>query len=99
MRRLLDRFGDWFASDAGTVQTLLACLGIVAVELAFPRIDPHGFWLLYGLTVYSAVTQPALARSGRVAGERLQALADRIARMEAEELKLMKGTADAAELD
>lgn len=65
----LDLFNSWFTSDAGVWHTAVITLGIVGVEIGFPNLDPHGFWLLYWLTVYSALTQPALARAGRVAGE------------------------------
>jgi hypothetical protein len=62
--RLLARFDAWFTSGAGVWQTLFVCAAIVAVELIWPNLDPHWFWLLVFLTVYSAVTQPALAQAG-----------------------------------
>lgn len=99
MKRALNWFGDWFASDAGTVQTLAVCLAIVMTEFTFPALDPHGFWLLYALTVYSAVTQPALARSGRVSQEALNEIITRIAAMEAAELRLLRGDHDRSAVD
>jgi hypothetical protein len=68
-RRALDAFNTWFVSDGGVWQTLLACIVVVVLEQIFPRIDPNHFVVLYVLTVYSGITQPALARAGRVAGE------------------------------
>lgn len=59
--RMMARFSRWFASTAGTWQTLVAVLAWVIVEQINPHLDPHGFVLLYVLTVYSGVTQPALA--------------------------------------
>lgn len=58
---MIRRFGTWFASAAGVWQTTLFCAVVVCLELAFPRTDPHMFWWLVALTVYSAVTQPVLA--------------------------------------
>jgi hypothetical protein len=75
-RWLLDAFNSWFVSDGGVWQTLAACLAVVTIELAWPALDPHAFLLMAVLTVYSAITQPALARAGRVAGDQQsQALA------------------------
>lgn len=67
LTKTLDKFNDWFCSDAGTVQTFLICDAVVLLEVLYPRIDPHAFLLMAVLTVYSAITQPALARAGRVA--------------------------------
>ena len=58
---LLDRFADWFASKGGVLQTTLLLLLVVTAEMIWSGADPHGFWLLYWCTVYSAVTQPVLA--------------------------------------
>lgn len=81
MRRLLTladvaliRFTNWFCSRGGVWQTSLVTLAIVVTELADRRLDPHGFWLLYLLTVYSAITQPALAYAGSVNAARMEAL-------------------------
>jgi hypothetical protein len=72
--RLLSAFAVWFASRAGVWQTLFATSAIVIGERLFPHVDPNGFWLLYVLTVYSAVTQPALAYTGQQSAERLDAM-------------------------
>lgn len=60
---LMDHFADWFSSVGGVLQTFLLVLLVVVWEVADPHADKHGFWLLYWLTVYSAVTQPVLAFS------------------------------------
>lgn len=65
--RALSRFTHWFDSQGGVYQTFFITMGIVVFEAMFPRIDTHGFYLLYWLTVYSAITQPALAHSGKIA--------------------------------
>lgn len=69
LERLLSDFSRWFSSTAGVLQTLLLVVGVVVWEAASPHADPHGFWLLYWLTVYSAVTQPALAYIARRSGD------------------------------
>lgn len=71
---LLARFNEWFSSPQGVWQTLGVTAIIVAAELAFPQLDPHGFWLLYWVTIYSAITQPALAFSGAHNDARLSTL-------------------------
>lgn len=71
---MLERFNRWFTSAAGVWQTGVCILAFVIVEASDRHLDPHGFWLLYALTVYSGVTQPALAYAGKVAGDRLEAL-------------------------
>lgn len=54
-------FSEWFISARGVYQTFALVSVLCAIELLFPKLDAHGFWLLYYLTVYSAITQPALA--------------------------------------
>lgn len=66
----LRAFDRWFASSGGVWQTLAVCLAVVVVEFCDPRLDPHAFLLMAILTVYSAVTQPALAHTGAEAAER-----------------------------
>lgn len=61
MQRLIDAFSRWFSSSVSVWQTTAVVLLWVGVEVAQPQLDPHGFLVLYVLTVYSAVTQPALA--------------------------------------
>jgi len=63
--RALEWFADWFASRGGVLQTTVVLLVIVTIEAIFGGLDPHGFWLLYWCTVYSAVTQPVLAYCSR----------------------------------
>jgi hypothetical protein len=69
IERLLGAFNRWFASAAGVLQTFLMVTAIVVWERFYPHADEHGFWLLYWLTVYSAVTQPALAYIARKSGD------------------------------
>lgn len=77
-RRLSDRallaFNAWFSSRAGVWHVLLATLLIVTIERLFPHLDDHGFWLLYWLTVWSAITQNALAYGGAESGRKLAAM-------------------------
>lgn len=75
--RTLYAFDKWFTSSNGVWQTLGVCLLIVAVELGFPSIDPHFFWLLMILTVYSAITQPALAQAGAATSESLRLMEEK----------------------
>jgi hypothetical protein len=75
--RILDRFNAWFASPAGVWQTLAIVLGIAVAEKIFPHLDPSMFALMAWLTIYSAVTQPALACVGAEAAARLEALEQR----------------------
>lgn len=72
--RLLARFNEWFCSGNGVWQTFLVVLVIVVLEQVFPHVDPHGFAVLYGLTVYSGITQPALAYAGRKSAEDIERL-------------------------
>ena len=72
--KALTRFDAWFTSGRCVWQTLGVCVVIVIVEVAWPSLDPHWFWLLVLLTVYSAVTQPALAQATAVQSKELQVL-------------------------
>jgi len=76
--RVLARFNHWFTSQGGVYQTLLITLTICTAERVFPHLDPHGFWLLYWLTVYSAITQPALAYSTALDADTLHKRLDKI---------------------
>lgn len=69
VHRAVERFSEWFESSTAVWQTLAVCFAIVIVEFADPGLDPHFFWVLFWLTVYSAVTQPALAYAARRAAE------------------------------
>lgn len=90
LQRFLQSFDEWFSSERGVYQTLLITLLICVAELLFPHLDPHGFWLLYWLTVYSAVTQPALANTGRHQIDRLEKLIDQVAELEKRQLQLLE---------
>ncbi len=72
IERQLRRFNDWFSDSGGVWHTFVFCLAIVVLEAMHVIPDEHGFWLLYWLTVYSAVTQPALAYAGRISANRIE---------------------------
>ena len=78
--KLLVRFDRWFTSGAGVWQTLFVCIAICIVELGWPDLDPHYFYLLAILTIYSAVTQPALAQAGAVTTEQIRIMEERQAK-------------------
>ena len=78
--KILDRFTHWFCSKGGVWQTTLLTLVMVAVEVSDRRLDPHAFFLMALLTVYSAITQPALAYSNEAAA---RMLGDALVRIEA----------------
>lgn len=71
---LLTAFDRWFASSAGVWQTFAVTVVIVVLERVFPHVDPNGFWLLYVLTIYSGITQPALAHVGTESNKLLHAV-------------------------
>lgn len=72
--RILGRFTDWFCSGGGVWQTAIVTMAVVVVECANRHLDPHAFVLMAALTVYSAITQPALAHSGAVAAIKMESL-------------------------
>jgi hypothetical protein len=76
-------FEDWFTSGPGVWQTFGVTVGVVLVEFFFPKLDANGFLLLYWLTVYSAITQPALAYSGARSSKKMDDMLQRIAAIEA----------------
>lgn len=88
--RLLDRFTCWFCSGGGVWQTAAITVAIVVAEATGFLHDNHGFWLLYWLTVYSAVTQPALAHSGAMAADRTDAMLERLAALEEQNQRLLE---------
>lgn len=55
---------------------------LVAVELGDRGLDPHAFALMAALTVYSAITQPALAHAGQQSAERLDTALARLEGLE-----------------
>lgn len=73
----LARFDKWFTSPSCVWQTLFVCAVIVVVEVVRPSLDPHFFILLMVLTVYSAVTQPALAQSSATTSKKLETIMER----------------------
>jgi hypothetical protein len=87
MKKLSDAalawFEDWFTSGPGVWQTFGATIAVVLVEFFFPKLDPSGFLLLYWLTVYSAITQPALAYSGARSSRQMEQMLQKIAALEA----------------
>jgi hypothetical protein len=72
--KAIDGFTIWFTSSAGVAETAMVTAAVVVLEFSFPTVDPHLFWLLVWLTVYSAITQPALAYAGRMSSEHLMKL-------------------------
>ena len=77
---VLERFAAWFCSGSGVWQTAFVTLCIVVVECSDRSLDPHAFVLMAALTVYSAITQPALAYSGARSAEQMERLLDVIER-------------------
>ncbi|WP_165821718.1 hypothetical protein [Mycobacterium colombiense] len=88
--RLLDRFAAWFASARGVWQTLVVTLAVVAFEVIHPTADPQMLILMAILTIYSAITQPALAYVGWQAGVRTDALLNEELKLIKEELQLLR---------
>lgn len=86
---MLARFARWFASAAGVWQTLGLVVAVVVLELLHAVRDDHGFWLLYWLTVYSAVTQPLLAFSNRRDTQKADETLSRIEAKEDHEISLL----------
>ena len=87
---MLQAFARWFRSPAGIFHTLFLVASVVVYEAFFPQADPHGFWLLYWLTVYSAVTQPILAYVADASGQQELELIK-------EELQILRKLLDAVE--
>lgn len=91
---IMDRFNGWFCSAAGVRQTFLITMSVVVVEHVFPHLDPSGFLLLYWLTVYSGITQPALAYSAAVSARTTAALEARMLAMEEQVLSELAAIKD-----
>jgi len=92
----LSSFARWFASAAGVWQTAVLVFALVLVEEFFPHLDPQGFRFLYWLTVYSAVTQPALAFVGWQAGVRTDVVLNEELKLIREEIQMLRRIADKA---
>lgn len=92
--RGLDAFARWFGSAWGVVETFVVVAGIVALEYLDPHLDPHWFWLLVWLTVYSAITQPALAfgneKASRQLEEQQRRIEDLVRQVEATEERILE---------
>lgn len=92
---LLELFNRWFCSAPGVWHTLLAASGVVLIELVIdPGLDPHGFWLLYVLTIYSAVTQPALAYVASKSAQRTDAILTELRKIQSDEFVVDTKTYD-----
>lgn len=91
--RALNAFTRWFSGPSCFWQTTVLLLFIASAELTDPRIDPHGFWLLWALTLFSAWTQPALAFSNEVAAKQMEEVLERLERMEQQMLTDLEGKA------
>lgn len=86
--RAFTRFGVWFASGAGIVQTLLVVSAWIIGSRA-GYFDRTGFWLLYVLTVYSGITQPVLAFIAYQASLKADACLARLEQAEAHNLAIL----------
>lgn len=109
--RAIGAFASWFSTPSSVWQTTAVVMAWVIVEASDGRLDPHGFVLLYVLTIYSAITQPALAYAANVSAQaatrsedaQMQVLENQRASMEAilQMMEHMKelDKADARDLD
>lgn len=88
----LEKFNRWFTSAQGVYQTTFLVLAVVALEFCRPSIDPHGFWMLYALTVYSGITQPMLAYIAAKSSAKTDRILDRMEDMMADEFVMDKKT-------
>lgn len=95
MKRCIGAFGRWFASTGCVWQTTAACLALVAAEARWPSIDPHFFYLLLALTIYSAVTQPVLAYVGMLGAQKTDEVLARLTQLERDELAQLVALRDA----
>jgi hypothetical protein len=90
--RLLEWFARWFASAAGVWQTFLLTIAICVAEFIWPNLDPNHFAVLFWLTVYSGVTQPALAYVSSQADGRTEAILGHLEHMCEHGIPLTAGT-------
>jgi hypothetical protein len=97
--RILRAFARWFASGAGVWQTFLVTVAVVIAEFACPDMDPSGFWLLFWFTIYSGITQPALAYVSQQADLESNSILLNIKHLDEEELAALKRLAAKSEED
>lgn len=83
MTSLFHRFGRWFASPLGIVETISLVALWIIVWLVDHHADNHLFGLLVALTIYSGVTQPVLAFIAYSAGEKTERVLDQLTAGEA----------------
>ena len=83
MTRFFHKFGRWFASPLGIMETVTIVGLWVIAWIANPHLDEHLFGLLVVLTVYSAVTQPVLAFIAYSAGEKTERVLEQLTTGEA----------------
>lgn len=76
--RTLDKFTIWFASSVGVWQTFIFCMAMTIVELIFPHLDPNNLAFLFGMTLYSCFTQPALAYVGNRSSDKSDEVMGRV---------------------
>lgn len=79
--RMLAWFGEWFGSKLGIIETGLFALGWIALS-RIGVVDKSGWWLLYSLTVYSAITQPVLAFIAFLSSRKLDDVMEALMRIE-----------------
>src|SRR6478752_2237806 len=96
---MLQVFARWFRSPAGICHTIALVAIAVIYEKMFPTSDPNGFWLLYWLTIYSAVTQPVLAYVADVAGAKTDSALNEELKLIKEELIILRRIEDAGKRD
>jgi hypothetical protein len=88
--KALDAFNAWFMSAAGVLQTAILTLLLAFFDASGLDHDHSGYWLLWALTVYSAITQPALAYSGAVNARKTDALLERMVGLEDQNAQLLQ---------
>jgi hypothetical protein len=58
------------------------CAILSSLEILFPKVDAHAFILMAALTVYSAITQPALAYVGGQSSDHSEEVLERVEQLE-----------------
>lgn len=85
----LPAFAAWFSSGPGVWQTAVVTMAVVVAELIDRSLDPHAFMLMAVLTVYSAITQPALAYAGARSATQMEQVLARLQATEAQNAALL----------